>query len=53
MKGRVYKTMVRAAMLYGMEAVTVTKGQEEKMQVAEVKMLRWSLGLTRLEEDLM
>ncbi|XP_047477370.1 uncharacterized protein LOC125030994 [Penaeus chinensis] len=49
LKGRLFKTMVRPAMLYGMEAVAVTKGQERKMEVAEMRMLRFSLGKTRLD----
>ena len=48
-KGRRYKTMIRPAMLYGMETVAVTKGQERKMEVAEMKMLRFSLEKTRLD----
>ena len=48
-KGRMYKTMVRPAMMYGMEAKAVTGGQERKMEVAEMKMLRFSLGKTRLD----
>ena len=48
-KGRMYKSMVRPAMLYGMEAVAVTGGQERKMEVAEMKMLRFSLGKTRMD----
>ena len=36
--------MVRPAMPYEMEAVTVTKRQKSKMEVAEMKMLRFSLG---------
>ena len=31
------------------ETVAATKGQVDKMQVAEMKLLRWSLGLTRLD----
>ena len=46
-KGRVYRTCVRPAMLYGIETVPMTKAQEGKMEVAEMKMLRFSLGLTR------
>ena len=46
-KGRVYRTCVRPAMLYGIETVPMTKAQEGKMEVAEMKMLRISLGLTR------
>ena len=49
-KGRMYTTMVRPAMLYGMETVPVTKAQEKKMEVAEMKMLRFSVGLTRRDE---
>ncbi|XP_063603267.1 uncharacterized protein LOC134779196 [Penaeus indicus] len=49
-KGRLYKTLVRPAMMYGMETVAVTKVQEERMQVAEMKMLRWSLGLTIMDK---
>ena len=42
--------MVGSAMLYGMEAVTMTKRQESKMEVAEMKMLRFSLGKTRMDK---
>lgn len=38
-KGKRYKTVIRPAMLYGMEAVAVTKAQERQMEVAEMKML--------------
>ena len=33
--------------MYGIQTLAVTKAQERKMQVAEMKMLRWSLGITR------
>ena len=45
LKGQMYLTMVRPVMMYGMECVLVTRSQEKKIQVAEVKMLRWSVGL--------
>ncbi|XP_006820862.1 uncharacterized protein LOC100373182 [Saccoglossus kowalevskii] len=48
LKGRLHKVIVIPVMLYGVEAVTVTKAQERKMEVAEMKMLRFSLGNTRL-----
>ena len=48
-KGRMYKTMIRPAMLYGMETVAVTKGLERKIEVPEMKMLRFSLRKTRLD----
>ena len=34
-------------MLYGMETVAVTKSQEKQMERVEMKMLRFSLGVTR------
>ena len=45
-KGKMYKSVVRPAMLYGMETVAVTERQVGKMEVAELKMMRWALGLT-------
>ena len=45
-KGKVFRTCVRPCMLYGMETVTMTKSQEKKMEVAEMKMLRFTLGKT-------
>ncbi|XP_047495852.1 uncharacterized protein LOC125043661 [Penaeus chinensis] len=35
--------------MYGLEATSLTKAQERKLEVAEIRMLRWSLGLTRRE----
>ena len=46
-KGKIYRTMVRPAMLYGMETVPLTAGLENRMDAAEMRMLRWSLGVTR------
>ena len=48
MKGKMYKVAVRPAMLYGLESVALTKRQEAEMEVAELKMLRCSLGVTKL-----
>ncbi|KAK3532175.1 hypothetical protein QTP86_009196 [Hemibagrus guttatus] len=47
-KGKVYRTVVRPAMLYGLETVSLRKRQESELEVAELKMLRFSLGVTRL-----
>ena len=49
-KGKVYKVEVRPAMLYGLETVALTKRQEAEMEVAELKMLRFSLGVTRMDK---
>ncbi|KAK3550288.1 hypothetical protein QTP86_023820, partial [Hemibagrus guttatus] len=38
-KGKVYKTGVRPAMLYGLETVSLRKRQESELEVAELKML--------------
>ncbi|KAK3553162.1 hypothetical protein QTP86_031739, partial [Hemibagrus guttatus] len=48
-KWKVYRTVVRPAMLYGLETVSLRKRQESELEVAELKMLRFSLGLTSLD----
>ena len=48
-KGKIYKTAVRPALLYGLETIATTKKQEAKLEVAELRMLRWSLGVTRMD----
>ncbi|KAK3548617.1 hypothetical protein QTP70_015563, partial [Hemibagrus guttatus] len=48
-KGKVYRTVVRPAMLYGLETVSLRKRQESALEVVELKMLRFSLGVTRLD----
>ena len=45
-KVKVYSSVVRPAMVYKFETVAVTKKQEE-MKVAEIKMLRFAMGVTR------
>ena len=49
-KGKMYKSVVRPAMLYGMETVAVTERLVGKMEVAELKMVRWALGVTRRDK---
>ena len=49
LKGKVYKTVVRPAMTYGAEALPVKKVNDKRMEVAEMKMLRWMCGVTREE----
>ena len=48
-KGKVYKTVVRPAMMYGAETWAVKKAQEKKLDVAEMRMLRWMSGVTKLD----
>ena len=49
-KGKMYKNVVRPTMLYGMETVAVTERQMGKMEVAQLKMVRWALGVTRKDK---
>ena len=49
-KGKIHKVVVRPAMLYGMETVPLTKKQEAELEVAELKMLRFALGVTRKDK---
>ena len=48
--GKVYKVVVRPAMLHGFETVALTKRQEAEMEVAELKRLRFSLGVARMDK---
>ena len=47
LKKRVYTTVVRPALVYGAETWTTTKREEERLNVNEMRMLRWSCGVTR------
>ena len=49
-KGKMYKSVVRPTMLYEMETVAMTERQMGKMKVAELKMVRWALGVTRKDK---
>ena len=49
-KGKVCSSVVRPAMVYGLETVAVTKKQVEEMEVAEMKMLRFTMGVTRKDK---
>ena len=46
LKGKIYKCAVRPAVLYGMDMVAVTERMVKKMEVAELKMVRWAMGVT-------
>ena len=49
-KGKVYSSVVTPAMVYGLEMVVVTKKQVKDMEVAEMKMLRFVMGVTRKDK---
>ena len=42
--------MVRPAMVYGLETVVITKKQVEEIEVTEMKMLRFAMGVTRKDK---
>ena len=45
---KVFKTIIRPAMTYGSECWAVKKKDENKLNSAEMRMLRWARGKTRL-----
>ena len=46
MKSEIYKRMIRPAMTYGSECLTVKKKENDKFEVTEMKMLRRIEGIT-------
>ena len=46
---KVYKTVVRPGTMYRAETWAVKKAQEKKLDVAEMRMLRWMSGVTKLD----
>ena len=44
-----YKTVVRPEMMYGAEKFAVMKAKEKKVDVTEMRMLRWMSGVTELD----
>ena len=57
LKDKVFKTIIRPAMTYGSECWVVEKKDENKLNSAEMRMLRWARGKTRFHhirhEDIM
>ena len=49
-KGKVYKTVVKPAMMYGAEKWPINKAQGQRLNMAEMRMLRWMYGITRMDK---
>ncbi|CAK1578064.1 unnamed protein product [Parnassius mnemosyne] len=49
-KGNIYKRAVRPALLYGSECWPMRKTDEQNLHVTEMKMLRWSGGVSRMDK---
>ena len=49
-KGKVFSSVVKPAMVYGLETVAVTKKQVEERKLAEMKMRRFAMGVTRKDK---
>ncbi|VFQ73396.1 unnamed protein product [Cuscuta campestris] len=50
MKGKFYQSVVRPAMLYEAECSAVKKTHVRRLHAAEMQMLRWMCGKTRLDK---
>ncbi len=48
--GRCYRTVVRSALMYGAETWSLKKAQDNKLEVAEMRMLQWMCGVTKLDK---
>nr|XP_043608812.1 uncharacterized protein LOC122580612 [Erigeron canadensis] len=46
LKGKFYRVAIRPTMLYGSECWAMTKAQAARVEVAEMRMLRWTCGKT-------
>ena len=49
LKSIIYRTVVRPVALYSTETWPTTKHQEHALHTMEMRMLRWSLGVSRLD----
>ncbi|KAL3503855.1 hypothetical protein ACH5RR_033696 [Cinchona calisaya] len=50
LKGKFYRTAIRLEMLYGSEYWAMNYTHEQKMGVAEMRMLRWMCGYTKMDK---
>ena len=50
LKRKVYKTVVIPALLYSATTRATTRGQEARLEVNEMRMLRWMCGVTKRDK---
>ena len=50
LKGKVHRTVVRPVMMYSSETWALRKKDENTLDTAEMKMLRWSKGVTKMDK---
>ncbi|GJU74241.1 hypothetical protein Tco_1265646 [Tanacetum coccineum] len=48
-KGKFYRAAIRPTMLYGLECWAITKALANKVEVAELRMIRWTCGKTMVD----
>ncbi|GKG40073.1 hypothetical protein Tco_0466850 [Tanacetum coccineum] len=46
LKGKFYRVAIRPALLYGSECWPITKALANRVEVVELRMLRWTCGRT-------
>ncbi|EYB83101.1 hypothetical protein Y032_0342g3016 [Ancylostoma ceylanicum] len=49
LKSKIYRTVLRSVVLYGAECWPTTLKHEQTLHAMEMRMLRWTQGLTRLD----
>ena len=52
LKSKLYNTVVRPAMVYGIERWTLRKQEEQRLNTTEMKIIRWSQGKTNYTRQL-
>ena len=50
LRENIYITVARPALLYGTETWSVTNNQEQRLEVNEMRMLRWMCGVTKKDK---
>ena len=51
LQGKIYRIVENPALMYGAETWATTKGHKRRLDVNEMRMLRWMCGVTKKDED--